>query len=902
MNHDRSTPHSGIDGLTPDDLEALAWLGILCEDSIIFPATAATLWAQPEAEARQRLHRLQDTALVQSTDDEGFRLDTATQEAAKQLLSERMPWPEAHAQLLQHYRAQAQDGLWHTLPDDGYIHEHLTWHMEQAGWDDQIHALLREETPEGRNGWFEAREALHQTAGYLADVARAWRLTEGESNVGLACRYALVIASINSRADSIEPVLLLALVEAQIWTPAQGLAYARRSTRRSQHAEKVASLLPHLSESLRGSALHEALAAARPVQGGWYPSEALGYMLPYLPGPQRTEMIEEAMTELWPLHDAGWKIWWLRWLIPHLPEPRRAQVVDELLAWLEEMDDEQYRADLVVHFALHVPDPLRGQVLAERLVHGLAAQDEGDRAETLAPLIPYLQEPERSRALEEALASVEAIQRRDVRFETLVTLARQLPEPRKRVVLTAALAQELQIRDVGYRGWMMAHLALELPVSEQPVMLAEALATIGRDRSPWSRAQSLADLVPRLPQDLRPKALSDALLALQDFPVGSGFELEQLLASLTCHLDALPSESLLEYAFALANRCDDDAQLQVSVLTSFAPCLTGPLREQVLAEALRVVPQSWPEERQSDALGRLAPYLPPELLKEAFLLTRQMQSSWARAAALAGLAPYLPTALQQEALAMAQKLMEEDARARALAGLAPHLSDPQKGQMLGEALSLVRQVENDTRRAHLLDLLARDAPDALLEETVTEARAIQNDYARAEALAGLVSYLPEPLKAQTLKRTLETVRRLETSYQAVYLVPLVPYMSEAQKEEVLAAALEWHDIQLLTHLIPHLAGSLQERAVIEALPLALNVGLEDKRARIFEDLAPDLAELPAPQLEPLWHRTLFVLASGTRWNLLSDLKALAPVIASLGGPEAATEVYRAIQDVGRWWP
>src|SRR5262249_9142186 len=30
---------------------------------------------------------------------------------------------------------------WHTLPDDGYIHAHLIWHMEQAGWHDEIHTF-----------------------------------------------------------------------------------------------------------------------------------------------------------------------------------------------------------------------------------------------------------------------------------------------------------------------------------------------------------------------------------------------------------------------------------------------------------------------------------------------------------------------------------------------------------------------------------------------------------------------------------------------------------------------------------------------------------------------------------------------------------------------------------------
>jgi hypothetical protein len=35
---------------------------------------------------------------------------------------------------------------------------------------------------------------------------------------------------------------------------------------------------------------------------------------------------------------------------------------------------------------------------------------------------------------------------------------------------------------------------------------------------------------------------------------------------------------------------------------------------------------------------------------------------------------------------------------------------------------------------------------------------------------------------------------------------------------------------------------------------------------------------------------------------ISDLGALAPLIASLGGEQAIAETARAVQDVARWWP
>jgi len=64
------------------------------------------------------------------------------------------------------------------VPDDGYIQSHLVWHLGQAGHGHDVNALLHEETPEGQNGWYEAREQLGQTAGYLEDVRTAWRLAE----------------------------------------------------------------------------------------------------------------------------------------------------------------------------------------------------------------------------------------------------------------------------------------------------------------------------------------------------------------------------------------------------------------------------------------------------------------------------------------------------------------------------------------------------------------------------------------------------------------------------------------------------------------------------------------------------------------------------------------------------
>ncbi len=104
--------------------------------------------------------------------------------------------------------------------------------------------------------------------------------------------------------------------------------------------------------------------------------------------------------------------------------------------------------------------------------------------------------------------------------------------------------------------------------------------------------------------------------------------------------------------------------------------------------------------------------------------------------------------------------------------------------------------------------------------------------------------------------------------------------------------------QALSDLAAHLPPDL----LPEALTAAREIRDVDNRARALSALAPRLAELPKAQAYPLWAETLPVLAGRTRRDLLSDLGALALLIAALGGEQAFTETARAIQDVARWWP
>ncbi len=209
----------------PEACESFVLLGVLPEDVSIAAPMVATLWEIEVTEAAERLELLWNDALLLP----GVPVGIGTQEwktyrihdllhdlAIKFLTKKKSPGlgltiRKAHRVLLERYQKHLDDGMWHKLKNDGYIHDYLTWHMEKAGCADSIHQLLQEETESGKNGWYSKCESLEKIAIFVGDVARAWRLAEAEYEtnpsraIGLQCRYALITSSLNTIAANIPP-------------------------------------------------------------------------------------------------------------------------------------------------------------------------------------------------------------------------------------------------------------------------------------------------------------------------------------------------------------------------------------------------------------------------------------------------------------------------------------------------------------------------------------------------------------------------------------------------------------------------------------------------------------------------------------------------------------------------
>ena len=285
--------------LSVEDREKFAWLGVLKKETTMTAPMVTTLWGMAERDAMALLHDLRDQALLKLGPPRAdrtptFHIHDLMRAIAVKLLTDTIDPPtaddlpglglspaEAHGRFLDRYRHASPEAPWHTVADDGYLHDHLVWHLEQAGRLEEIHQLFEREDEAGHNGWFRTREDRGADAAFIADLIRAWQLADDAlqlaDEAGPAplpvvrqCRCALILSSLNSLASKIPTRLLTALVESGGWTLERALANARRVPDPLQRIHAFAALMPAMDDLSRKSEITaEALAAARGLGDDW---------------------------------------------------------------------------------------------------------------------------------------------------------------------------------------------------------------------------------------------------------------------------------------------------------------------------------------------------------------------------------------------------------------------------------------------------------------------------------------------------------------------------------------------------------------------------------------------------------------------------------------------------------
>ncbi|MDF5739184.1 MULTISPECIES: NB-ARC domain-containing protein [unclassified Nostoc] len=793
-----------IKRLAQEDKEYFTWLGVLPEDVSITPKMMATLWdITDERDASDSLKDLQSKALlllgVPLADSTlTYRLHDLFHDLARNLLT-APPQPRrgnlpglgislanAHVALLEKYQQKTQNGLWHTLPNDGYIHQYLVWHLEKAGQLEEIHELLREESATGNNGWYEVREKLGQTGGYITDVSRAWELAETNWTeatlfqvVGWQCRYALITASLNSLAANLPVKLLVGLIKNNIWTPEQGLAFALQNPNLVQKASSVIELVNYLQPNLKKLALDKALAAARAIQDGKYRTYTLIALANKLP-----EVLPEALTDAQAIEDELTRANALSILAEKMPE-----ILPEALIAARAISHEYYCAD-----ALHFLADKMPQVLPEALATARAIRDEHFRAYALSDLADKIPE-----VLPEALAAARAIEDESHRANALSALINKMPE-----VLPEALVAARAIQDKNYRA-----NALSALVNKMPEILPEALAAARAIQDKNYRANALSVLVNKMPE-----VLPEALAAVRS--IGN----EKCRAYAVCALaDKIPMPSLLEALVDARAIGNEDYR-------AYALCALADKMPEILPEALAAVKAIRDEKDQANALCVLADKM-PEILPEALAAAQSIGNEKYRANALCVLADKMPEILP-EALAAVKAIRDEEDQANALCVLAEKMPE-----ILPEALSAVKAIRDESNRANALSALINKMPE-ILPEALAAVLTIQSESIRVKVLRALANKLP----LQLLPRALAAVKVIrDEKYRSDALIALVDKLPVQLLPETLAAVKVIQDEKYRSDALIALVDKLPVQLLPETLAAIKVIRDEKYRADALKALA-----------------------------------------------------------------
>jgi hypothetical protein len=688
----------------------------------------------------------------------------------------------------------------------------------------------------------------------------------------------------------------------------------------------------------------EALCTIATIRDEHARAQLLADVAVYLPGPWLAPALDTARA----LRRSGAQVTALFGLLPRLAALGQAE---QAFAEAQAIRDEQMRAAVFTGMASHLAEPLLRQ--AVNLSHQIRARDLRER--TIAKLAPRLAEVGFA---QEALATALTLRIPKVRAMALANIAPHLPEYLLAQALSATqdirygnaralalaglaphlprqfLSQALQLARAIGDIWAMVRAQAALAPYGSPALLAQALQACLALPHGSARTESLAELAPHLPPPLMQQALATLTPERE-------WDWVEALAVLV----PLLAPDLLAHAYTLA-RGLVEPQARVQALVYLVPYLP----DMALHEALRTVYTMGSQRAQ--ALVRLAAFLPKNRLNEALLAVRNVGNQRQRAELLLQLMPHLPASLLPKAVDIAQAIGDARVRAETLGQMASYLPEP----LVRHALDIVNEIQaGSVRISGLKGLLPRLIELGHEQEALTIAHALRRS---AEQSIILSTLAPKLAKAGHAHMALETAWKIrQPQLLEAALIQAAPYLPEAAVREALSAIYVLGLIQadVLVSLLARLAilghpqDALREAwriknvttlstVLVELLPYVPPSALPDILDRLRR-LAPAIAaqrdssaeqpfdervaqerydwhasllvailphfvaqDYPAAKLMPLWNETLHALSNLSRRQTLDAVRHLAPVIVALGGSMAVDEIFRAISEIGQWFP
>ena len=281
-------------------------------------------------------------------------------------------------------------------------------------------------------------------------------------------------------------------------------------------------------------------------------------------------------------------------------------------------------------------------------------------------------------------------------------------------------------------------------------------------------------------------------------------------------------------------------------------------------EALQVVRRIGLPYSAGRTLERLVPYLNSGVLSDFIALCQSLEAHGddALAAFLATKGPTLPL---DEWLHLWRTLRDTAPRIRAAVGLASLSNGARRDELISTALSVAHELSANLAADALKGLLPKVASLGRQSLALSEAAAIQYDEQKGTALAGIAPFLPD-----------------------------------AMLDEAISIAMAVRDVHARALALVALCRSPARPPFIAAAETIGQIDWPERRAEVLRQFST-IAALDVDMAIPTYRALLHRLSLRSRRDVVSDLAALAPLTAAIGGEVSVEETFYATIDVMGWW-
>lgn len=712
----------------------------------------------------------------------------------------------AHQALLNAYRQTCSDESWASASDDGYLYDHLAYHLNYLATNEDKVAYEELKALFDNQDWLRVRVAAtdYQYDGYISDLMLAWEHTNSlaynqlnddqlPSAFADCLRFALIRTSINSLAANFEAKLSAQAIDTGLLLPQHALSIAKKIPRTEKRSKFIAKILEtdrfqEQSKQKFGRSIGEYwLKAAMDIDSEEHRARVLAALPRYLDKEQLQKVRDEVLNMESEEHRARV----LTALAPYLEGKNRQNILCKALIEIQSIENEWVRAKYIESLA----PILKEKLLQRGLDIALNVALERPRAKALAALAPHLERGDRQAALQNSLDAIRRIKNEGTQAIYIELLAPLLKEE----LLQRGLAVANRISSDVDRTKALAALVPYLNDEDRQDILKKGLNAIQLTKSDWARAKYIESLAPLLKEDLLDYAIS--------------IKIDRHQADALKALIPYLSDEQRQKVFKTAKTIESPVARSI-VMEKLVPHFNEEARHHALheAETSAFKIQNNPAVK-AKVLVDLAYYQDNENKYRAYqeILGPDIQGERFQSTALCMLASKLSGEVQQRALRTgldaALAISNKKTRKNAICELAPQLSEEDKDHALQEAPEAAKTIKGEHYQTDIQDVPAPHLNGHLMQNALRAALAIADEEARVNAICELAPYLDERDKEYVLEEALEAMQVIISEHsRAEALAALAPYLNGRLLQKALKTAQviksAWCKMKALDSFIP----------------------------------------------------------------------------------------------------